>query len=137
MPYDSDAPEWELANAILTTVLSFFVARRRTFSLENLCQESNSFWDYMAPNQNHLRNRIRNEMRRIRRTALSDWLERVATPSGREENWRFKKKPTTRANVIGGYARRHHRYVEVLRDERRDPTKQDFANIDPEQLMLL
>jgi hypothetical protein len=34
-------------------------------------------------------------------------------------------------------ARRHHRYVEVLCDEKRDPTKQDFENTDPEQLMLL
>lgn len=136
LPYEADAPRWELANSILQTIQEFYIKEIREFDVATLCASSNPLWEFMAPSQSHLLSRVRDEVRTLRRTALRNWLQVVSTGTGKEERWQFSKPASSRANVLGGYARRHRRYVEVLRDDKRSPSPGDFVNIDPEQLVL-
>jgi hypothetical protein len=136
LPYDADAPRWALADSILRTLQSFFASRKLEFDVEDLCVASNALWQYMEPSHSHLRERVRNEVRTLRRTALKNWLERVNIGAPMEGRWRFTRQPTSRADVLSAFARRHSKYISILRDEDRDPRPGDFVNIDPEQLIL-
>jgi hypothetical protein len=135
LPYDPDAPRWELADVIFRTLMSFFVAGRRVFDLEQLCSSSNELWPFLEAQHSFIRNRVRDEVRTIRRTALKGWLTRVEDGAGREEQWRFARTPRATRNTLASFARRHQRYVSILRSKG-DPTADQFVRIDPEQLTL-
>lgn len=136
LPYESDAPEWELANVLLRTLQAMFVSGIREFGVDDLCVASNELWQYLEAQHNHIRGRVRDEVRTLRRTALKGWMTKVDIGTGREERWRFTRRPTTNRNVLAGFARRHRRYVSILLDEGRNPRADDFVRIDPEQLTL-
>jgi hypothetical protein len=136
LPYESDSPRWDLADSLLRTLTSMFVTGRREFGVDDLCTGSNELWEYLEPQHDHIRRRVRDEIRTLRRTALKGWIAKVEAGTGREERWRFTRKATSNRNVVAGFNRRHKKYVSVLLDERRDPTPNDFVNIDPEQLTL-
>jgi hypothetical protein len=135
LPYEPDAPRWELATVIFRTVQAMFIKGVREFSLDDICVNSNELWSYLETQHDHIRKRIRDEMRTIRRTALKAWITRVDSETGREERWRFIRRPTSNQNVIAGFARRHQQYISILLDER-DPRADDFVKIHPEQLAL-
>lgn len=136
LPFEPDSPRWELADVVLQTILSFFTVGRREFGIDDVCTESNGLWAYLEPQHEHIRERIRDEVRTLRRTALFGWITVAATGTGREERWRFSRKGTTNVRTIGAYRRRHQRYVSILRGEQRDPRKDDFVDVVPEQLTL-
>jgi hypothetical protein len=136
LPFEPDSPRWELADVVLQTIFSFFAGGRREFGIDEVCSESNGLWAYLESQHAHIRQRVRDEVRTLRRTALSGWIGVVATGTGREERWRFSRRSTNNVRTVGAYRVRHQRYVSILRDERRDPVKADFVKIAPEQLSL-
>lgn len=136
LPYEADSPRWELANALFRSLNSMFVSRRREFDIDDLCIDSNELWPYLEAHHNHIRGRVRDEVRTLRRTALKGWIAKVDIGTGREERWRFTKTFSTKRNVLASFSQRHQRYVSVLLEERRDPRPDDFVRIDPEQLSL-
>lgn len=136
LPYEPDAPRGELADVVLRTLTSMFVSRQQEFGIDDVCVGSNDLWLYLESQHDHIRTRVRDELRTLRRTALKGWITAVDVGTRREERWRFLRKPTTNRNVIAGLAKRHQRYVSILLSERRDPIANDFVRIDPEQLTL-
>jgi hypothetical protein len=134
LPYESDAPRWELADAVLQTIFSFFATGRREFGIDDVCSDSNGLWAFLAPQHGHIRERVRDEVRTLRRTALSGWISVVATGGGREERWRFSRAASTGVRIAAAFAARHHRYVSILRQEGRNPVRNDFVEVAPEQL---
>ena len=136
LPYEPDAPRWELANVVLQTILSLFVSGRREFALDEICAESNPLWPYLTTQHQHIRRRIRDEIRTLRRTALRGWLTRLDTESGREEQWRFSRGATINQRTLVAYEQRHQHYVSILRSEGRNPRPEEFVRVTPEQLTL-
>ena len=136
LPYEPGAPSWEFADVMLRTLQAMFVSGQREFGVDDLCVASNELWPYLEAQHDHIRGRARDEVRTLRRTALKGWIAKVDVGTGREERWRFTRKPTTNRNALAGFARRHHRYVSILRNEGRNPRADDFVRIDPEQLTL-
>jgi hypothetical protein len=136
LPYESDSPRWDLADALFQALNTMFVSGRREFDVEDLCIGSNELWQYLEPQHDHIRERVRNEVRTLRRTALKGWITRIDSGTGREERWKFSRRPTTNRNVIAGFAKRHQRYVSILLNEGRNPRANDFVAIEPEQLSL-
>lgn len=136
LPYEPDSPEWDLADALFQTMNSMFMSGRREFGVDDLCVESNELWPFLEPQHDHIRQRVRNEVRTFRRTALKGRIARVDSGTGREERWRFVRRPTTNRNVIASFAKRHQRYVSILLNEGRNPRADDFVKIDPEQLIM-
>lgn len=135
LPFETDAPRWELANAVLQTLIGMFTTGQREFGVDDVCIASNELWTYLDAHHEHLRNRVRKEIRAIRGTALKGWIDRIDAGSSIEERWRFTKGRSNRANVLAALARRHQKYLAVLL-EQRDPVPNDFEEIDPEQLTL-
>lgn len=136
LPYESDSPPWDLADALFQALNSMFILGRREFDVEDLCIGSNELWQYLEPQHDHIRERVRNEVRTLRRTALKGWITKTESGTGREERWKFSRRPTTNRNVIAGFAKRHQRYVSILAKEGRNPRANDFVAIEPEQLSL-
>lgn len=135
LPYEADAPDWELGDAVFRTIIGIFAAGEVSFTVDDVCSQSNDLWPFLYTEQAHLRERVRKQVRSIRGTALKGYLVAVRGGSTHEDRWRFDRSSTTKATVLAALRRRHSRYVEILMN-RGEPRPRNFDDLDAEQLVL-
>lgn len=136
LPFDPSSPSWELAEAIFQTLFSMWLQGTTTFTVDDVCINSNEWWPYFHSGQQALRKRVQRELRIIAKFALKEWIEAVRDVDNRVTSWRFKKSPSQRKDVHDGYRRRQDRYLDV-RAQQRGVTAADFEDIDRDQLALI
>ncbi|MBA2520184.1 MAG: hypothetical protein H0V24_10995 [Chloroflexia bacterium] len=132
LPYEPSSPDWDLAQSLLQTLKVFFLERRSSFSVEDVCRDSNGLWAYLPDQHDLLRRRVRKMIDNLRGTAFKGWFARVA---GTTDQWRFTRRSTANTNVQIAFQRREYKYITLLK-EHKIPTPTDFADIDQLPLPL-
>lgn len=135
LPYDLNSAAWEIADAIFQTVFSMWLSGVSEFTVDDLCEESNEWWQFLRAVHHPLRNRVREELRRIAKTALRSWIAPVRDPTNAITGWTFIRKPSQRKDVHDGFKRRQDRYI-LVRIQDIGVTVADFDDIERDQLAL-